>query len=42
MKLFYDEEQEAIVEKKASPLLAGLAVIFWLLALVGVISIVGG
>lgn len=42
VRLFYDEEQGTIVEKKASPLLAGLAVVFWLLALVGVISIVGG
>lgn len=41
VKLFYDEEQGNIVEKKASPVLAVMAVVFWLLALVGIISILG-
>lgn len=42
VKLFYDEELKTIVEKKASPVLAVIAVVFWLLALVGIISILGG
>lgn len=42
VKLFYDEKQEIIVEKKASPVLAVAAVLFWLAALVGIISILGG
>ena len=41
VKLFYDEENKRIVEKKASPALMVMAVIFWLMALVGIISIFG-
>jgi len=41
VKLFYDEEQEAVVEKKASPVLMAMAVLFWLMALVGLISVFG-
>lgn len=41
VKLFYDEEQERIVEKKASPALVVLAAAFWLMALVGIVSIIG-
>lgn len=41
VKLFYDEEQGNIVEKKASPVLAALAVIFWLMALAGIVSVIG-
>lgn len=41
VKLFYDEE-ENIVEKKASPVLAVMGVIFLLLASVGLLSIFGG
>ncbi len=40
-RLFYDGEKEEIVEKKASPVLMVLAVSFWLLALVGLISVFG-
>lgn len=39
VKLFYDEETKSIVEKKASPFLMVMAVLFWLMALVGLISI---
>ncbi len=39
IKLFYDEEQGNIVEKKASPALMGLAVLFFLAALTGIVSI---
>lgn len=39
VKLFYDEEGKNIVEKKASPILMVLAVVFWLLALTGILSI---
>lgn len=39
IKLFYDEEQGNIVEKKASPVLMGLAVLFFFVALAGIISI---
>ena len=39
IKLFYDEEQGNIVEKKASPILMGLSVLFFLVALVGIVSI---
>lgn len=42
VRLFYDEEHKSIVEKKASPVLAGIAVIFWLFALVGIVSVFGG
>lgn len=38
-KLFYDEEQGNIVEKKASPALMVLAVLFWAAALAGIVSI---
>lgn len=41
IKLFYDEEKGEIVEKKASPVLVVLAVIFWLMALTGIVSIIG-
>ena len=41
VKLFYDEEQGTIVERKASPVLAAAAVIFWLFALVGIIAVLG-
>lgn len=41
VKLFYDEEQGTIVEKKASPVLAAAGGVFLLLALVGLISIFG-
>lgn len=40
-KLFYDEEQGRIVERKASPVLVVLAALFWLMALVGIVSIFG-
>lgn len=39
VKLFYDEEAGCIVEKKASPVLMAMAVLFWLMALVGLLSI---
>lgn len=39
VKLFYDEETGGIVEKKASPALMVMAVLFWLMALAGVASI---
>ena len=39
IKLFYDEEQGTIVEKKASPALMGLAVLLFLAALTGIVSI---
>ena len=42
VKLFYDEEAGCIVEKKASPMLIVMTVLFWLTALVGLISIIGG
>lgn len=42
VRLFYDEEEKSIVEKKASPVLLGIAVIFWLFALVGIVSVFGG
>lgn len=38
-KLFYDDGQENIVERKASPILVVLAAVFWLMALVGILSI---
>lgn len=41
LKLFYDEEQGRIVEKKASPALVVLAAVFWLMALAGIVSIIG-
>lgn len=41
VKLFYDEENKRIVEKKASPVLIIMAVIFWLMALIGIISVLG-
>lgn len=41
VKLFYDEEEGAIVEKKASPALVVMAGIFWLLALMGIIAVLG-
>lgn len=41
VKLFYDEQQGNIVEKKASPVLVVAAGIFWLLALVGIIAVLG-
>lgn len=41
VKLFYDAGQERIVEKKASPVLVVLAAAFWLMALVGMVSMVG-
>ena len=42
VKLFYDEEAGCIVEKKASPALLVMAVLFWLMALAGLISIIAG
>lgn len=39
MKLYYDEDLEMPVEKKASPVLVAAAVVFWALALVGIISL---
>lgn len=39
VKLFYDEAAKNIVEKKASPVLPVMAALFWLLALVGLLSI---
>lgn len=41
VKLFYDEETGNIVEKKTSPALAVIAVILWILAALGVISVLG-
>lgn len=41
VKLFYDEEERNIVEKKASPALVVMAVVFWVLALVGSIAVLG-
>ena len=39
VKLFYDEETGGIIEKKASPALMVMAVLFWLMAFTGVVSI---
>lgn len=39
VKLFYDEETGGIIEKKASPVLMVMAVLFWLMAFAGVVSI---
>lgn len=39
MKLYYDEELEMPVEKKASPVLLAVAVLLWGLALTGIISL---
>lgn len=41
VKLFYDEETQSIVEKKASPVLAAAAAVLWALALLGLVSILG-
>lgn len=41
VKLFYDEETQCIVEKKASPVLAAAAAVLWALALLGLVSILG-
>lgn len=41
VKLFHDKETGGIVEKKASPVLLAAAVLFWLMALVGTVSLFG-
>lgn len=40
VKLFYDETNGKIVERKASPMLVVLAAAFWLMAIAGIASIV--
>lgn len=39
VKLYYDQKTRSIVEKKTSPALAAAAVLLWMLALLGILSI---